>query len=287
MSLSFVSTGYEHINRGGMSRLFGVGKNSRYNPIRQSLMGSLSFDAKMSSIDVFPSSIATANVILFSNTIGGIFPFGDFKGDFKQVVAPKGGPQNFANLTDYAFNDRTRSMLLVNTGKGSEFRVSLRDTFLETWNQTLDSTMGGSASRKGDPFMSWEPFPEGISYLSSSQIYIVITQQLNINIDWWPDYDASITYHIYLYLDGSKKLKGYCQRWSAWVEGGIKSGEIMDRLWPKVESGAATINSKLSEKLAIIPAVKDFYYLPGRQLAPVAGVFSGSTLEDVTLVFEL
>lgn len=287
MSLSFMATGYEHINRGGLQRFFGVGNSARYNHIDESLLGRLSFDAILSSIQVNPSSSATANAILFSNNMFGLFPAGDFGGDFRQVVAEQNGAPDFANLTDSGFNDRTRSILLVNTGRGREFRVSFRDQFLDTWNETLDAQLGSEASRKGDPLMTWAAFPDGISYLSSDQIYLQITQALNINIDWWPDYDASITYHLYLYLDGSNKLQGYCQRWSAWVESGIKSSGIFNQLWPKVVAGVSTINDKLRENFARLPAFRDFYYLPGRQIARVSGVGSGTTWDDVTLVFEL
>ncbi len=287
MSLSFLATGYEHVNRGGLQRLFGVGQSARYNHIDEALLGQLSFDAILSSIQVFSSSSATANVILFSNDISGFFGVGDFGGDFRQVVAAKDGPANFVNMTVSGFNDRTRSLLLVNTGRRPEFRVSVRDVFLDTWKETLDAQLGSQASRKGDPLMTWAAFPEGISYLSSDQIYLQISQSLNINIDWWPDYDASITYHIYLYLDGSKKLQGYCQRWAAWVESGIKSSGIMDQLWPKVVSGVSSLNDKLNGAFATLPAFNDFYYLPGRQITPTVGVGSGTSWDDVTLVFEL
>lgn len=286
MSLSFLATGYEHINKGGLQRFFGVGKSDRYNHINEALLGSLSFDAILSSITVNPSSSATANAILFSNDFGGFFSIGNYAGEFRQIVAQKNGAPDFENMTSFGFNDRTRSFLLVNTSRGPEFRVSFRDKFLDTWNTTLDAQLGSDASRKGDPLMTWAAFPEGISYLGSDQIYLQITQSLNINIDWWPDYDASLTYHLFLYLDGSRKLQGYCQRWSAWVEGGIKSGGIMDKLWPKVVAGVSTINAKLGENFAGLPAFSDFYYLPGRQISPVSGVGSGTTWDDVTLVFE-
>lgn len=287
MSLSFLVIGYEHVNKGGLQRFFGVGKSARYNHINESLLGQLSFDAILSSIKVNSSRSATANAILFSNNIYGLFGVGNFAGEFRQVVAAINGAANFVNVTDSGFNDRTRSILLVNTGRGLEFRVSFRDKFLDTWNKTLDEQLGSQASRKGDPLMTWMAFPNGVSYLSSDQIYLQISQSLNINIDWWPDYDASLTYHLYLYLDGSKKLQGYCQRWSAWVESGIKSSEIMDRLWPKVVAGVSTINGKLKENFANLPKIKDFYYLPGRQISPVSGVGSGTTWDDVTLVFEI
>jgi hypothetical protein len=288
VSTAFLSVGYEHINRGGASRLFGVGQSSRYNTIRESQLGQLSFDGIMSSIDVYASPNSVANVLLFANGLSGWwFSLGDFAGDFVNVGAAKGGSTHFENLTDHGFNDRTHSLLVVNTAKGPEFRVSFRDQFLDSWNTTLDAQLGSSASRKGDPLMTWAAFPENVSYLDPGQIYLEISQQLNINIDWWPDYDASITYHLFLYLDGAGKLHGYAQRWSAWVESGVKSGEIMDQLWPKVESGVATLNARLAQRFASLPNFKSFYYLPGRQLAPATGVETGTTWDDVTLVFEI
>lgn len=287
MSLSFLASGYEHVNKGGLQRLFGVGQSARYNHINEALLGQVSFDAILSSIQVNASASATSNAILFSNNFLGIFNVGNFAGDFRQIVAERNGAANFVNMTDSGFNDRTRSLLLVNTARGAEFRVSFRDQFLDTWNETLDAQLGSDASRQGDPLMTWAAFPENISYLSANQIYLQITQSLNINIDWWPDYDASITYHLFLYLDGSRKLQGYCARWSAWVEGGVKSGDIFDELWPKVVDGVTKVNEKLKGAFESLPAFKDFYYLPGRQTSPISGVGSGTSWDDVTLVFEL
>jgi hypothetical protein len=288
MSTSFLATGYEHINRGGNARLFGVGKQSRYNPIRESLLGQLTFDSVMSSIDVTASSTNEANVILFANSLSGwFFPLGDFGGDFVSVGCAKGGPNQFANLTDHAFNDRTRSVLVANAWSRPEFRVSFRDQFLDTWNQTLDQEMGGDASRKGDPLMTWAAFPESVSYLDPNQIYLEISQALNINVPNWWDYDASITYHLFLYLDAGGRLRGYVQRYAAWVEGGWKTDEIWDQFWPKVGQGAAKVDQKLAQTFGALPAFAGFYYLPGRQLSPFSGVRTGTTWDDVTLVFQL
>lgn len=287
MSLAFTAIGYEHTNKGGLSRVFGLGKTARYNMIRESLLGQLSFDAKMSSIATNPSSSSVATVILFANSFAGIIPLGDFDGDFVVIGVQKNGSPDFRNLTDQSFNDRTRSLLLVNASKAPEFRVSFRDKFLDTWNTTIDAQLGSDASRKGDPLMTWTAYPANTSYLSPDQIYLLIQQGLNINLDWWPDYDARIGYHLYLYLDAAGKLQGYVQRWSAWVEGGVKSGQIMDKLKPKVIAGMATINEKLKTSFSTLPAFKGFYYLPGRQLSPVTGLEKGTTWDDVTLVFEL
>lgn len=67
----------------------------------------------------------------------------------------------------------------------------------------------------------------------------------------------------------------------------MKSDDVMDQLWPKVVDGVATVNQTLKDAFAKLPAFKDFYYLPGRQIGVVSGVGQGSTWDDVTLVFEI
>ena len=284
MSVRFLSSVYEHINRGGLVRLLGLSKDARYRAFRETDLANLGIDANLSSVEVFKADVGFSNVLLFSN----IWPFiGDFSGNFRQVIDPNAASPTFVNLTDSGFNDATRSIMLVSTSRGPEFRISFRDAFLDTWNTTLDEQLGSQAERKGDPVMTWEPFPQGISYLDSNQIYLKIHQPLNIVIDWWPDYDASITYHLFLYLDGGGKVRGYVARWAYWVEGGIKSGKIAEKLEPKVKAGMGTINAKLAERLNPLPAVKGLYFLPGFQRSlPSGPVFSGSTFDDVTIVVE-
>ena len=165
-------------------------------------------DAAISSIEVFSSGLVFSNVILFSNRLPGFISLAlqDYQGDFRHVASPTTVAEVFANLTDHGFNDTTRSLLLVNTSRAPEFRVSFRDAFLEQWTQTPHAELGADASRKSDPLMTWEAFPRGVSYLDENQIYLKIHQGLNINLDWWPDYDASVTYHIHLYLDSGRHL---------------------------------------------------------------------------------
>ena len=188
------------------------------------------------------------------------------------------------------FDNTATSMLLIAANRDFEFRLSFRDLFLEDWRTILDAQLSGSeASRNGDPTITWEMFPENVSYLDSSRTYIKIHQRLRIELSWWPDYDASLTYHLYLYLDGANRIRGHVARWAYWVEGGIKSGGIADELEPKVISGMGTLNDELGSRLdGLTTAFADMYYLPGTQrLLAGTGVIPGSTFSDVTLVLQL
>jgi hypothetical protein len=127
------------------------------------------------------------------------------------------------------------------------------------------------AKRYGDPVLTWEMFPKGISYLDENRMYLKVHQKLDIEINWWPDYEASITYHLFLHLDGAKHLKGYVARWAYWIEGGAKADNIEEKLKPAVISGMNTFNTELSKQLnALSPfTFSDLYYLPGNQTGPV------------------
>lgn len=292
MSLSFISALYEHINQAGKSQLLGLGKSTRYRSFRKPDLQTLGLFQKISSAVVYPSADADGTVILFGPLLG-VLNMGDFNGSFVQITNKKGSGVNQVvnQLAPYAFNDATQSLLMVAPNRGFEVRLSFRDLFLDKWKTILDAKLAGSqAKRHGDPTLTWEMWPQGISYLDPNAKYLKIHQKLDIVLDWWPDYEASVTYHVYLYLDGAGKLKGYVQRWAYWVEGGVKSGEIANKLEPKVISGMDALNTELSTQLGAFSSftLKDLYYLPGNQTTPPpSGVITGTTLDDVTIVVAL
>ena len=287
MSISVLATVFEHVNRGGVARLLGVGASQRYHAFPSADLQWLDMYQRISSTSLFGAPAADPTLI-FVNTkpILGL-DLGGFHGQFLQL-RNSGSGERVVNLTDHSFNDRTTSLLMVATGRGSEFRLSFRDVFLDTWRSVLDGELAGSqASRNGDPTLTWEMFPQGISYLNSNLTYLKIHQRLDIELDWWPDYDASITYHIFLRASGGN-LQGWVQRWAYWVEGGAKSDDIADALEPKVIAGMNTLNAQLSSRLAAFNGlgIDDIYYLPGRQLSPTETI-SGWTTSDVTIVLQL
>lgn len=292
MSLSMLSTVFTNSHQSGTARLFGLGNSDRYNRVTSATMASFGIKNNLSSATVYASSSVDATLILFGPLFG-FFDMGNFNGEFLQITNRRGAASalDVDRFSDYSFNDRARSMLLVGANRGTEFRLSFRDLFLNQWKTMLDAELAGSqAKRKGDPTLTWEMWPSGISYLDPNRRYLKVHQRLRIEIDWWPDYDASITYHIYLYLDGGGHLRGYVARWAYWVEGGVKSGKIADKLKPKVISGMGTLNSALGDQLDGLSGftLSALYYLPGRQLSRApTGVLRGTTLDDVTIVVQL
>ena len=69
-------------------------------------------------------------------------------------------------------------------------------------------------------------------------IFVSIEQDLNVELDWWPDYDAQVRYDIELVLTADGHIDGYVAWVYVWVEGGIFSGDIFDSLQPQLVAGA-------------------------------------------------
>ena len=87
----------------------------------------------------------------------------------------------------------------------------------------------------------------------------------------WFDYDAEIRFWIYLYLNGNNKARGYVAYYGCWVEGGILTGKIKDRLMDEIPGSIGDVNDSVNDALDALDAF-DFtglYYLPG--LAGSAG----------------
>ena len=289
MSLAALSEVFEHINSGGMARFYGLGNTTRYHKAPNSDLVDAGFSNLISSATIFKPSTGGGSLVLFKPFLFNLNT--DYAGPFLQITNLQGAADISANMTDFNFNDATTSLLFIGIKRAPEFRVSFRSIFLQKWKDVIDAQLAGSqASREGDPLLTWEMFPVGISYLDSSLTYLKVHQPLHISIDWWPDYEASITYHIFLFIDGNGHLAGFVARWAYWVEGGIKSGGIADKLKPKVIAGMDTLNTELANQLKLISGFKltDLYYLPGNQTGGSSrGVISGTTLDDVTIVAQL
>ncbi len=115
--------------------------------------------------------------------------------------------------------------------------------------------------------------------------FVSIEQNLNVAIDWWPDYDAQVRYDIYLYLNANGNVWGYSYYPYVWVEGGIFSGKIFNELYPKLKEGAHTLTQKIQSKLSLLSFKKfsGLYLLPGNKPSASFGDY-GHTRDNSTLV---
>ena len=283
MSLDALAGIYSGTNQTGTARFFGVGHSSRYALIRGSTMSGAHLDRAVSSAEVYGSSFCDPSLVFFGTPPGVPGTFGDFNGLFHQVTNT-GTTADRVNLGGM-FNNWATSGLLIARNRPTELAVSFRDMFLAKWKTVIDDQLSGGAKRDGDPVLTWEMFPTSVSHLSSDRFYLKIHQKLDIVIDWWPDYEASLTYHLRLYPTGGN-VRGHVARWAYWIEGGAKSDDIEERLGPAIQAGAGKLNEELGKELKKLDFlnVKDLYLLPGRQLGtPADGLLSGTTW-DLSLI---
>lgn len=288
MPISVLSAVYTGTYQSGSGQLLGVGSTHRYNRISSSEMLNLGIHRTLSSATLYSSSSADATLILFAPFIP-FLSMTDYNGLFMQITNRRnsGSELDVNRFSTYGFNNLATSSLVVAPNRGLEVRLSFRDLFLQRWRDVIDAQLTGGARRDGDPILTWEMWPTSVSYLDSNRIYLKIHQSLDIVLHCWPDYRASITYHIYLYLNGSGHIRGHVARWAYWIEGGAKADDIEDRLAPAVIAGMDTINAELASQLAAYEAFRfsDLYYLPGDQVSrPSTGVMTGFTTSDVTIV---
>jgi len=287
MPITVLASVFSGPNQTGTSRVYGVGTSGRYFRVRRSTLSAAGLRAQISSATLYSSPTSHTTLLLFGFP-GGFLTLPDFTGAFVQLTNAISGQEFDTNLAPN-FDNMATSLLLVRTAKANEIRVSFRDIFLTKWKSVIDAALSGGAKRHGDPTLTWEMFPLAVSYLDSSLMYLKIHQRLDIEIDWWPDYEATITYHIFLYLDGAKHVRGFVARWAYWIEGGVKSDDIEDKLRPAVIAGANTLNAELGSALNLLSFLpfSELYYLPGRQLTPApTGALNGWTYDDVTIVLQ-
>ena len=281
MSVEFLGTVFSATNKTGFSKLVGVGHADRYFPTRAVQLIGSGLYANIHSADLVTTAEADGNLVFLKND--------DFSGAFAQLSDAASTGDAWWNLTGHIGS----VISIAGNKKGKkETRLSFRDQFLNQWETFLDGKLAGSrASRQGEPTLTWEMFPVGISSLDPNHTYLKIYQPLHISMPWpFSDYAASMTYHLQLFVDGNHHLRAWGQRWAWWVEGGIKSGHIGDSLGPQVSGGLQTLVDQVNAKISVLDAlgaVSDVYYLPGRQLSRIGtGFITGNTNDDVTIVVE-
>jgi hypothetical protein len=277
MSLLALASLFSGPNQTGSSMLMGLGTTDDYSHLTHDVMESRGLIDSVSS-GLLICQTATINLVLFSNS--------DYTGTFFQLSKAAGGDAT------YWHTGSAQSALLIASERAgtSEHRFSFTTIFQGDWDTFLDQTLQGtSVSRDVDPLLTWRMFPTDDQWLSSGQVYLRIHQPLHVHMPWyWPDYQASVDYHILLYVTGDHHLRGWVADYEWWVESGAKSGKIGDQLGPQAASGMGALQDHLNEKLSALDAlgaVRDVYYLPGTQLSPVDNaVLGGNTNDDITIV---
>ena len=280
---------FEDPDRVGRSSLLSMGASQRYElvPLARLSADGMSHTISSASVTNIPAAGATS-LICF-----GPLPF-DYMGAFVQLTSVGATSELRFNFPAAGFDNLTTSALVVRRARGSELTLSFRDIFLAPWRQQIDEAIRdvdrATVTVKGDPTLTWEMFPQSIPGLNPGLRYLKIHQLLNVDLDCWAfDYEAAITYWVLLSLDSGGRVQGFVARSGVWVETGVHHDAIKTRLQDSVAVGVGTLNIEIAKQLEPFSKIKltDIYFLPGTQTAgPSAGVITGTTADDVTIVLQ-
>jgi len=217
------------------------------------------------------------------------FTRNDFLGDMATLNMGEGWTCWWSSLGGN-MNDDVESGLLVNRST-DEIELNMNDLLRDAFRDAFDeATAGTQVSRRGNPriysvfWPSWD----------GSRKFVRIEQKMNVELDWWPDYDAKVQYDVYFYVSGGE-LRAYVARTRTWVEGGIFTGSILDELHPQMVDGADSLDEQLESGLSLLNILgaigggfNGVYLLPGNPPAMTPPVSNsgrqGSAYENSTVV---
>ena len=235
-----------------------------------------------------PLDKGASSLIIFESSIFGVSPAPQtFQGDFVQYTNFDAQDQwkvNFKQLD----SQRARSAMVIHVATGaSELRLFASDLVkpqLETAAAMFAENEDVEISFVGAPIIGWWPFDANTQYLNSNHIYLSVYQKLEVDVSL-NAYDVVIRFWIRLFRTSGGQIRGWVQRWSAWIEGGLFTSFIAAVLDPTLKLVAIDMN----EAMENLGEAQDIYLLPDRQLNPSLGhsVLTGNTSDDVTIVLVL
>jgi hypothetical protein len=254
------------------------------------LFGNLTFGGTLTGwIDLktvsFNDKISSLTLQVSADEIGGrVFLFQDkgCLGQYAQFEAAP-GTQNVVGFVGGAINDITSSVLIYRRF-ANEFIQSVAEIVPSgTITSLVDATAG--IKSRGPPVFTWDPFPSGSDGHPDEpgNMFIYIRIPITVDVPHWFDYDAEIRFWVAPFVDGNGLLQAGINYFGAWVEGGILSGEIVQRLMG--DQGIPTVLGQVNSLLSSATSVANLggtysgsYLLPGRNEG------RGKTDDDVTIV---
>jgi hypothetical protein len=265
---------YQHSDFEGRSTFASLPATSpptTYLRISKSWLDNVDLHDRISSLRVGASDWENVGrVILFqhSHYRGRFASFGSVPGEVRETDSLS--PTNFHDITSSALIVRQAASELVPLALGSLGDPDLRTLIRDRVN-AIDRL-----SMRGTPIVTWDMWPG----FSPSRKYVYLRAPVNVEVDNWWDYEAELRFWIYLYVDAGGTVRGYVNWYGVWVEGGVISGKIADRLMEEIPERLGGIEADLQNALS---ALQDFtfvglYYLPGE------GRSTGHVNDDISLV---
>lgn len=251
---------YQHNNYRGRStfaNLYYQPSPATYSRVSKEWLDAVSLHDSVSSLETGASSWESGGrVILFQDS--------HFRGRYAMFPATPGSTARTPNLSAENFNDRMSSGLLVRRFSNELPPIALGNMGRPTLRQQIGDLASSipRLSKRGDPVITWDMWPG----FSPSDKYVYIRVPVRVDVPSWFDYDAEIRLWLYLDVNNAGRVFGHVAWYGAWVEGGWKTGSIMDRLMDGIPGRVGDINSRISNALSSVQALTfvRLYYLPGQ-----------------------
>jgi hypothetical protein len=222
----------------------------------------------------------------------------EFHGGFLCITKPENASDRFYvnDLRPWAFDNRTRSVMLVSQWHEREERLSVRKIFTYPWTLVWDNAVrpallsampGANIARAADPHFTWLAFPRRSGF-SESRAYLVASQWVVIHASGI-GMNAWLMFFLDLHVQG-KHLKIDIVDFGYYVSPGTGQGQLMDALEKQKGSIMSVAQIFAGTLFSLIPSeCDDVYLLPGDQTGArprTPEIRIGNALDDVTIVLE-
>jgi hypothetical protein len=291
---SIYSNLFEHSDFRGRSIFAFLGPGSFYHSIRKSFLGDVDLHDRISSLTLDATTgESRGDIVLFQND--------RFFGRFTQIRTSIGDPtqQVAATYVGSHINDRTSSLLLVRRYSDERLRA-LGDPISRALIGNIVGDIEDVKELRGDPIFTWDMWPTGGDEHPNDpdKKFIQVKIPIRVDVNNWLDYDATIWLWFYLYIgfiltdDIPPRLmpgglRGYLAYYGCWVEGGILSGGIADRIMAAIPDRFGEIDALLDSLLSVVNSDAPFsgvYFLPGDQSLFNGMALEGNVEDNVTVV---
>ncbi len=231
----------------------------------------------------FNDRVSSARLTASADEVGGrlfLFQNDHCNGRYVKLETGSGGTDERSSLGSF-MDDRTSSVLIYRTF-ANEIPLSVGDFLPPDTIGSLIQAQGG-LSLRGNAIFTWDVFPDGSDGHPNAggQMFIYIRIPVTVELPHWFDYDAEIRFWVSPFIDFAGELQAPISFFGAWVEGGIKSGDVLNGLMEAIPNSLPAVQGLIDAAANATDPFGTFssvYLLPGRNDS------SGHTDDDVTIV---
>jgi len=251
---------YRHANYGGNSTFASLPQISpptTYLRISKTWLSNVSLHDRISSLRLGASNNEQGGRVI-------LFQHDRYRGRYATFDANRNSTSQIPNLQAPNFNDITSSALIVRRHTGELPPIPIgalgRPGIRERIRDQIDDIP--RLRPRGEPIITWDMWPAH----APSQKFIYVRIPVRVDVPNWFDYDAEIRLWLYLYVNSAGRARGYVAWYGCWVEGGVLSEKIKDRLMDEIPGALGDVQLMLNEAISNLDAfdLVGLYYLPGR-----------------------